>query len=144
MRLKAAVFLVAAIFLQRAEAADQICQTWLAQDKAAKIEIYQTGETFAAKIVWLKEPDFEGNPKVDFNNPDAALRSRPVLGLVVLKNLRKSGSPNVYEGGRIYDPKNGKTYDCRITFSGDTLALRGYVLGLPLFGRTATWTAAKE
>lgn len=144
MRLRFTLLLFAAIFTaQRANAADQICRTWYGEEKTAKLEIFQRGETFAAKIVWLKEPDSDGKPKVDVNNPDASQRKRPILGLVILQNLRKTDA-NGYEGGRIYDPKNGKTYDCRVTFKGDTLALRGYVLGMPFLGRTSTWTAAKE
>jgi len=121
---------------------DPICGTWYNQEHDARLEIYRQGDAFEAKIVWLKEPTADGKPKVDKNNPDPALRDRPTLGLVVLHELRKTDDPNVYEGGRIYDPKNGKTYDCRITFRGDTLALRGFVLGLPFLGRTATWSKA--
>ena len=74
--------------------------------------------------------------------PDPALRERPTLGLVILHGLHRTENPNVYKGGRIYDPKNGKTYDCRAIFKGDTLELRGFVLGLPFLGRTAIWSKA--
>jgi uncharacterized protein (DUF2147 family) len=135
--------LLAMLLLCAAEAPpDQLCGLWFNQERDAKLEIYQQGDTFEAKIVWLKEPNADREPKVDNNNPDPALRSRPRLGLVVLHDLRKSGEPNVYTEGRIYDPKNGKTYDCRITFEGDKLALRGFVLGLRFLGRTAVWSKA--
>jgi uncharacterized protein (DUF2147 family) len=123
-------------------APDQLCGLWLNQEQDARLQIYQKHETFEAKIVWLKEPNADGKPKVDRNNPDPALRSRPTLGLVILHDLRKSDDPNLYKGGRIYDPKNGKTYDCRVTYEDDKLALRGFVLGMPFLGRTATWTKA--
>jgi uncharacterized protein (DUF2147 family) len=123
---------------------DPICATWLNQEGDAKLEIYQKGDAFEAKIIWLKEPNRDGKPKVDQNNPDRALRQRPTLGLVILHDLRKSGTPDLYTGGRIYDPKNGKSYDCRATLQGQTLALRGFVLGLPFLGRTATWTKAAD
>ena len=120
----------------------QLGGLWFNQERDAKLQVYQEGETFAAKIVWLKEPDKEGKPKVDKNNPDPALRERPTLGLVILHGLHRTEDPNVYKGGRIYDPKNGKTYDCRVIFKGDTLELRGFVLGLPFLGRTAIWSKA--
>ena len=42
--------------------------------------------------------------------------------------------------GTIYDPSTGNTYSCRLTLEGaDRLLLRGY-LGIPLIGRTTTWT----
>ncbi|HEY2712189.1 MAG TPA: DUF2147 domain-containing protein [Chthoniobacterales bacterium] len=119
---------------------DQLCGLWLNEEGDAKVEIYQEGSSFEAKIVWLKEPNADGKPKVDKNNPDPAHRDRPTLGLVILHDLHKTDDPNSYKGGRIYDPKNGKTYDCQITFEGDKLTLRGFILGLPFLGRTAIWT----
>ena len=122
---------------------DQICGVWYNQEGDAKLEISQNDQTFEAKIVWLKEPEENGQPKIDKNNPDEGLRSRPVLGLILLHDLRKSDDPNFYKGGEIYDPKNGRTYDCRITFEGKTLKLRGFVLGMPFLGRTAIWSRAE-
>jgi uncharacterized protein (DUF2147 family) len=80
---------------------------------------------------------------VDKNNPDPAQRDRPTLGLVILHDLHKTDDSNSYKGGRIYDPKNGKTYDCRITFEGAKLTLRGFILGMPFLGRTAIWTKSQ-
>lgn len=137
-----ATALVAFSFLAADAPQDQICRIWYNQERDAKLEIYRQDDVFEAKIVWLKEPMADGKPKVDKNNPDPSLRSRPTLGLIVLHSLRKTSDTNVYKGGRIYDPKNGKTYDCRVIFEGDTLELRGFVLGLPLLGRTAIWSRA--
>jgi uncharacterized protein (DUF2147 family) len=40
----------------------------------------------------------------------------------------------------VYDPKSGKTYRGKMTFvSPNQLNLRGFI-GIPLFGRTTTWT----
>jgi len=38
----------------------------------------------------------------------------------------------------IYDPKNGKTYSCKMTYKGKTLDIRGYI-GISLLGRTTVW-----
>lgn len=134
--------LLALLLLCAADAPDKICGLWFSEDGGAKLQIYQKGDTYEAKIVWLKEPELNGRPKVDEKNPDPALRAKPILGLVLLHDLRKTDDANVYKGGRIYDPKNGKTYDGQITFRGDTLALRGFVLGMPFLGRTSVWSRA--
>ena len=42
-----------------------------------------------------------------------------------------------YEGGKIYNPKNGKTYKCSIWLEGNNLKVRGYVA---MFYETQTWT----
>jgi uncharacterized protein (DUF2147 family) len=51
--------------------------------------------------------------------------------------------PNYPEGskdGKVYDPKNGKTYSGKMTLVSPTeLHLRGFI-GISLIGRTAVWT----
>jgi uncharacterized protein (DUF2147 family) len=123
---------------------DQTCKIWYNQEKTSRLEVYQNGNTFEAKIIWLTEPNENGKPKMDKDNPDDKLKSRPVLGMVVLTKLFKTKEdPNYYDGGKIYDPKNGKTYDCHLTYKGNTMELRGYVLGMSFLGRTSTWTLAE-
>jgi len=113
---------------------------WFNQEKDAKIEIYKAKDSrFYGKIVWLKEPLKDGKPKTDFNNPKKNLQSTPIIGLLILKSFEKD-SDNEYEDGTIYDPKNGKTYSCKITVKdANTLSIRGYI-GISLIGRTTTWT----
>jgi len=60
------------------------------------------------------------------------------LGLEILKNFKYKGT-NEWTGGRIYDPKNGKTYSCNMRLEGDTLKVRGYI-GISVLGRTTVWT----
>ncbi len=62
------------------------------------------------------------------------------MGLQLLKGFKKDGDTE-YEDGTIYDPKNGKTYSCKINRKGETLEVRGYV-GISLIGRTTIWTKA--
>ncbi len=76
--------------------------------------------------------------RVDGNNPDTALRTRPLCGLVIGSGFRSEGADKA-AGGKLYDPKNGKTYSGTISSEGDVLSLRGYI-GVSLFGRTAKWT----
>ena len=64
-------------------------------------------------------------------------KNKPVLGLVIIKGLKKKG--DFYEGGKVTDPKNGKSYHCKMILEGkDKLIVRGYI-GISLFGRSQTW-----
>jgi len=139
------LFMLVAISSAVSAQKDQICKVWYNQEKDSRLEIYQNGKTFEARIIWLKEPNEKnGKPKVDKENPDDKLKNRPVLGMVVLKDIYKTAKdPNYYDGGHVYDPKNGKTYDCHMTFTGKTIELRGYVLGMSFLGRTSVWTLAE-
>lgn len=120
----------------------QIEGLWYDQDKAAKIQIYKTAAgTYDGKIVWQKEPNEDGKPKLDKKNPDKSLRSRPLMNLVIVKHLKSKGD-NKYEGGTIYNPMSGNTYSFKAELTGpNTMKLRGFI-GVSLIGRTQTWTRA--
>ena len=120
---------------------DQIIGTWLNEDKDAHIEIYKENNKYFGKIAWLKEPNETdtGLPKVDDENPDPALQTRLVMGLVILKDFIFNGEDE-WNKGTIYDPKSGKTYSCYMTFvEGQVLKIRGYI-GFSWIGRTNLWT----
>ena len=121
-----------------AQNADDVLGYWLTDKGTAKIEIYKEAGKYNGKIVWLREPnDEKGMPKVDVENPDKDLRSRPVMGLNLVSGFNFDGDQ--WEDGEIYDPEEGKTYSCRMRLKKDKLEVRGYI-GTPLFGRTVVWT----
>lgn len=128
-------------FAQKPKPGD-ILGTWFNEEKTSKLQIYQAGNLFFAKIVWLREPidKATGKPRLDNMNPDNKLKNSPLLGLVVLKNFVFDGDDE-WKDGSIYDPKNGKTYRCYFSFDGspNKLKIRGYV-GVSLLGRTTYWT----
>ena len=122
--------------------ADQVEHLWYNTEKSAKIQIYKAVDgKFYGKIVWLKEPNRDGKPKTDIHNPDDKRHNDPVIGLLILKKFDKDGEHG-YENGTIYDPKNGKTYKCKMTLEGNELHVRGYI-GFSLLGRTELWTKAE-
>lgn len=117
---------------------DKIEGLWYNDIKSAKVLISKGNNgKFSGKIVWLKEPLEKGKPKLDTKNSEENLRNRPILGLQILTDFEKD-EDNKYTGGTIYDPKNGKTYSCKMTYKGKTLDIRGYI-GISLLGRTTVW-----
>jgi uncharacterized protein (DUF2147 family) len=119
---------------------DDVLGVWKNGEGTAMIKIVKAGSEYQGKIVWLKEPNDpqNGKPKVDNNNPEEANRTKPVLGLTNVWGFKyKEGE---WIDGFIYDPKNGKTYDCIITMTDKSkLSVRGYIMGMTMFGRTDTW-----
>ena len=126
-----------------AQAADQIEHIWYNERQTAKIQVYKGADgKFYGKVIWLKYPLLpDGKPKYNGYCPKPELRCEPIIGLVILKNFKKDGK-NTYDGGTVYDPENGKTYDCKLTYKGDHLDVRGYV-GFSMFGKTTTWKLAE-
>lgn len=111
---------------------------WLTESKRGVIEIYPCADKLCGKLVWMIEPVRHGAPAVDEQNPDPALRQRPLCGLALLGGFHQN-EPQHWDDGWIYDPDSGKTYRATITLDGNVLELRGYV-GIPLFGETQSWT----
>lgn len=123
---------------------DDILGVWLNEDKDAHVDIYKEGDKFYGKVVWLDEPIDEetGEPKLDDENEDESLRSRPIMGLLLLRDFVFDGDDE-WEDGRIYDPKNGKDYKCYMEFPDEEdksrLKVRGFI-GFSMLGRTTYWT----
>ena len=121
--------------------ANDIVGLWKADE--SRVEIYACGDLVCGRIAELDEPfDQEGNEKLDSNNPDPALRSRPILGMDLVAGFSRDGKSK-WVGGTIYDPRDGKTYKCVMHLQRDgSLKVRGYV-GIPLLGKTVVRTRAE-
>lgn len=65
-------------------------------------------------------------------------KGQKLIGMTIAKHLKLNG--NVYEGGEILDPDNGKIYKCKMTLNqnGSELEVRGFI-GIALIGRSQIW-----
>ena len=61
-----------------------------------------------------------------------------MLGLEIIRGAKKVEGKDVWEGGKILDPDNGKEYTLRLTpiEGGKKLEVRGYIA---FFYRNQTW-----
>lgn len=111
--------------------AQDIKGKWLTEAGDAQVEIYEQNGKVNGKIVWLeKGPDTK-----DVHNKDEKMRTRKLMGVNILSGLTKKKEK--WEGGRIYNPKNGKDYKCSIWMEGNKLKVRGYI---GFLYETQTWT----
>lgn len=128
--------------------ADKVLGFWLTEKGTSQVEIYKNSQgKYYGKISWLEELNENGKPKVDDENPDPALQNRPILGLPLLLAFEYDKKDKEWQNGSIYDPDNGKTYDCYMWFEdGDnnTLEIKGYVMGMRFLGRTTTWKREED
>lgn len=134
----AVILLLSAIatFAQKIPA-DQILGTWQCNDY--KIEIYKSGNTYSAKLLWSKDM-FEADGKTskkDIKNPDAKLRGRPVQGLTHITALVYKDDE--YANGKLYSVQDGNTYGLKGKLNSiNELETRGYK-GVPMLGKTFKW-----
>ena len=104
----------------------------------AIIEIFEKDHKIYGRVLEVLNPK---NRNHICSNCDGEEKDKPMVGLVVMKGLKKDGDE--YNGGRILDPKSGKRYKCYINLENeDKLKVRGYI-GISLFGRTQYWHRVK-
>ena len=98
------------------------------------VEIYEKAGKVYGRIIEILEKEKKHFKCEMCEGED---KNKPVLGLVIIKGLKKKG--DFYEDGKVTDPKNGKSYHCKMILEGkDKLIVRGYI-GISLFGRSQTW-----
>ncbi|NUB05117.1 DUF2147 domain-containing protein [Azospirillum sp. Vi22] len=135
-------FLVLAT-MSGAVSATDLHGVWLTEDKDAALKISECAGQLCGRIVWLEsstEPG--GSLRLDRNNFDPARHAQRICGLVVITGLRSTG-PDTWDGS-VYNPQDGRTYRGTITaLSDQTLKVHAYI-GLPIFGRSQTWTRVRN
>lgn len=84
----------------------------------------------------FREPGEEPNPLCDKCSGEK--KNKPVIGMQIGNGLKKDG--DVWSGGDILDPQNGKTYKCKVWLEdkGKKLNVRGFI-GVSVLGRTQVW-----
>lgn len=102
------------------------------------VEIYEYKGKVYGRVIEIFE---EAKKHIKCDKCDGEEKGKPVMGMNIIKGLTKDG--DIYNGGKVLDPKIGKWYHCKISLDGkDKLVVRGYV-GIPLFGRSQTWIRVK-
>ena len=69
---------------------------------------------------------------------DGDRKDQPIQGMTIMWGVTKDG--DVWDGGKILDPKSGTVYKVKLTLSdgGQKLDVHGYV-GFALLGRSQIW-----
>lgn len=103
---------------------------WSMTNGKVTVKVAPCGGALCATIVGLKEPisKIDGKPKVDRENPDPKLRTRPLMGLPLLIGMKPSGDGQWK--GAIYNPDDGKTYSATLKLDGNTMKVQGCVLSV--------------
>lgn len=140
MPIRSALLLLAVLAAPplRAQPATDPSGTWLTEDRRAQIRIAPCGNDRCGTIAQVTEPVDPATkaPRTDVNNPDPALRTRPILGLPL---LRTSPAPNGTWTGTIYNAEDGHTYTVTLTRRDTTLRVQGCALYGLLCG-SQSWT----
>jgi uncharacterized protein (DUF2147 family) len=104
----------------------------------AQIRISDSGGVLTGRIERLLAPDAKHDGVCDKCSDDR--KDRPMIGLEVVRGVKKAEGENLWDGGTILDAAEGKVYKVRMTpiEGGAKMEVRGFV-GMPMLGRTQTW-----
>lgn len=98
------------------------------------VEIYKKNGKAYGKVVEILNPEKRNDKCVNCTGAD---KNKPILGMEILKDLKKNGSE--YSGGIITDPNTGKIYKALMELENpNKLKVRGYI-GFSLMGRSQYW-----
>lgn len=115
------------LFAAPAFAADPVEGEWLTPDGGSKVRIGACpgkADQVCGVVSWLPAAKAKD---LDKRNPDAALKSRPILGAPTVMGF-KQAAPGKWTGGKLYDPASGKSYNGKITANPNgTLKVEGCI-----------------
>jgi len=102
----------------------------------AEIRIDDTNGALLGRIEEALGKDAKPGAPCDECSDDR--KGKPMVGLDIIRGGKKAEGKEVWEGGKILDPENGKEYRASYTpvDGGKKLEVRGY---LGPFWRTQTW-----
>lgn len=108
------------------------------QQPRSLVRILEAGGALEGRIEQLLNRQPDDDPDNLCRACKGERKDRPVIGMKILWGLVQDG--DAWEGGEILDPKNGKTYSCKLRVSADgtKMEVRGFI-GLSLIGRSQTW-----
>ena len=115
--------------------------TWTTIDDATGkpksiVQITESGGKLEGKVLEVLQS--EQGPHPICKECDGERKDKPVEGMVIIWGVEKDGE--VWDGGKILDPKNGKTYKVKLTPTegGNKLDVHGYI-GFAWLGRSQVW-----
>ncbi len=102
----------------------------------SEIRIVENAGVVSGKIDKILDPKSKPDEKCDVCTDER--KDQPILGMEILRGLKKTEGKDVWEGGNILDPNNGKIYKATVTpiEGGKKLQMRGYI---GFFYRTQIW-----
>ena len=104
----------------------------------SEITIIEAGGMITGRVSKVLRKDAKPDAKCD--ECTDARKGQPIVGLEIIRGGKKEDGADVWSGGKILDPENGKEYSLKLTpqEGGKQLLVRGFI-GSPMFGRSQTW-----
>lgn len=102
----------------------------------SEVRIVEAKGVVSGKVEKILDP--EAKPGEKCGECADERKDQPILGMEILRGLKKADDKDEWAGGTVLDPKNGKIYKATLTpiEGGAKLQMRGFV---GFFYRTQIW-----
>ena len=111
---------------------------WLTENQRSVIQVEackDNHDLLCGHIHWI----IKDGMAFDSKNPDSAKQKNPMCGLQLMGGFKQQDAMNWIDG-KIYKADEGDTYDATIQLLPmGKMLVRGHI-GMPLFGKSQTWT----
>lgn len=113
---------------------------WITETGEGIVEVYIDKGKYYGRLASLKNPNDEnGNAAVDKKNPDKSLRTRKLVGILILDSFEYNEEERDWENGKVYDPNMGHEANGILSLvDSETLKVKGYV-GFKWISKSETW-----
>lgn len=113
---------------------------WRNEANDMHVQFYEKNNRIYGKLIWLRDSLDENNEiKRDIYNDNPRLRSRRLVGIDILLDLKGRRNGTSWNDGTYYSFENGGDYNANMKLEGNVLYIKGYWWWFKFLGRTKKW-----
>ena len=138
--LRMSTMLMASLLAMAAQANSPVGRWHTIDDKTgeprSEVVITENNGVVSGKVVKILRKDAKQDAVCDQCSDDR--KNQKIIGMEIIRNAKKVEGKEVWEGGKILSPDEGKEYTLKLTpiEGGKKLEVKGSIL---FIGRTQTW-----
>lgn len=113
---------------------------WVNETNDVHIRFYEQNDRIFGKLVWLRDSvDANNEIRRDIYNDNPKLRSRKLVGIDILLDLKGKKNGTAWKDGTYYSYENGGNYNATMKLEDGVLYIKGYWWWFKFLGRTKKW-----
>ncbi len=122
--------------------AEDILGLWANEDSTQIVQVIKQGDVFVGKLTNLN--GYNPGSLLDLENPESGKKSSTLIGLDVWIDFVYHEARHNWVDGKIYNFKNGNSYNGKIQIEEDALKLTGHYGFFFFLAKTQDWTRVQK
>ena len=128
--------------LLHSQQAEDILGLWANEDSTQIVQVIKQGDVFVGKLTNLN--GYNSGSLLDLENPESGKKSSTLIGLDVWIDFVYHEARHNWVDGKIYNFKNGNSYNGKIQIEEDALKLTGHYGFFFFLAKTQDWTRVQK